>query len=288
MQLAPDGTGSANGAAFFIQALNRYQSRRDRVPADRETTPQPYRSEPKIEMPELELMMHGAAQREIDFLLPSQTGRPLVFRGGHGRAPFPIGINNDPYTSRPFMQPMRLLALVALKESGRRARANHPQQALSIQQAVLKLGEALVRHPGSLLDIGLGIEIQHLAVSYMQNGAAKHGPNHQKLLRQFEETLNTLGEAVGEKYAAMDSMARAAEIAEKDPSPVWRIAAVFAAGIRCATDEVTGAELASARRVIETALRDTNPDVRKAALHMRGALLAEERGAGISRRSITR
>lgn len=267
--VAKPAPGAQNAATFYVAALNSYSVRRAPYLRDRKLNP--FANEPPISPAELQAILTGASQRECDFYADA-GGRPLFqfAVNAEGKAwPFTVGV--DPFEVRPYVPLMRLVAQSALNEGKRLERAKQLPSAEAIYQAVVRWGSHLRQHPGSFMDLQLGLEIELKGLHYLdQFYLITHNPARRGACWKYGDSVNRLQAAIRRKYAQLDNPEAARVIAQNDSERVWRVEALTALKAELSFHKPGWLEERRLSGVIEGARNDRDAYVREAAGKLAG------------------
>src|SRR5262249_12286318 len=123
----------------------------------------------------------------------------------------------------------RVIAMAALKWGKHREEIGEAGDAQWAYESVAWLGIHLRDHPGSQLDIELGLEIEQVALHYLEALYSSRG-KHDRLGKggEYASTVNRLVHAVRHKDAQLENVEVALEVLKEDDEPVWRIEAATA------------------------------------------------------------
>src|SRR5207237_2124369 len=96
-------------------------------------------------------------------------------------------------------------------------------------QITARLGIHLRDHPGSLMDIELGLDIEQTALHYLESlySSRKDTDRLHKVVN-YASAVSRLLRAVRDKYAQLDNVEAAVEVLNRDEEPVWRVEAATA------------------------------------------------------------
>jgi hypothetical protein len=256
--------GAKNAASFYVIALNSYSARRAPYLHDRKLNP--FANEPPISPAELLAILVGSSQKDCDFYAEGTGSPQLQFVvDSKGKAwPFTVGV--DPFEARPYVPLMRLVAQAALNEGKRLERAKQLAPAEAIYQAVMRWGSHLRQHPGSFMDLQLGLEIELKGLHYLdQFYLITHNPTRRGMVWRYGDSVNRLQEAIRHKYALLDNPEAARIIAQNDTERVWRIEAVTALKAAISFHQVAWLEERHIAGVLAAAKTDQDRYVREAA-----------------------
>lgn len=250
--------GSRNAAILYAKALNSYTRRLE--PAQRRAARDGVVHEPSISQPELDALLRGARCPDCDFYGADR----IVFQRSPGERPWVFSVAADPFEFRPYPVPIRRLAQAALNEGQRRIEARRFAEARRIFDAVAAFGAHLRRHPGSLVDLQVGLDIQRRAMHYLQALDQRTGRSADRRAHAAKDAeLRAEQDAFLAKYASLDEVGRAADVLLGDREPVWRIAAATALTLALHTRRLTPTEAERIRRSLRAAAADPDPNVRR-------------------------
>ncbi len=225
--ILPKPSQNGNAAFYYVLALNSFSKRREPYLLRRDLSP--IAEEPPISADDLHLLASSAKQESSD-LYEVKNGEPrFVFYIMPGSKKWAFTPAADPFEQRPYIAPIRVLALAALKWGKHREEIGEAGDAQWAYENVSWLGIHLRDHPGSLNDIELGLEIEQVALHYLEAFYSSRG-KHDKLVMvvEYASSVNRLLHAVRRKYAQLENVEVALDVLRSDSESVWRIEAATA------------------------------------------------------------
>lgn len=266
----PPEPGGENAAPYYLAALNSYNARR--LPYLKNRKLNPFANEPSINAAELAAVQMGARQRECDFYAtvdgnPTKPRFTLILQPS-GRE-WPFDIVEDPYALRPYVSVIRLVAQALLNEGKRQERAHHLPEAERAFQTITRFGEHLRQHPGSLMDLQIGLELEMKGLHYLDayyrltNNSTKRGQ-----CWKYGDAVNRLLAEVVHKYTLLGNPEAAKQIVLHDRERVWRIVAAAALRAMQLYGGIGWLEGRSIHRTLAAAQKDNERAVRRAVLFL--------------------
>lgn len=225
--ILPKPSQNGNAAFYYVLALNSFNKRREPYLLRRNLSP--IAEEPPISADDLHLLASSAKQESSD-LYEVKNGEPrFVFYIVPGSKKWAFTPAEDPFEQRPYIASIRVMALAALKWGKHREEIGEPGDAQWAYENTAWLGIHLRDHPGSLNDIELGLEIEQVALHYLEAFYSTRG-KHDKLVKvvEYASSVSRLLHAVRHKYAQLENVEVAMEVLASDSEPVWRIEAATA------------------------------------------------------------
>lgn len=252
-----------NAALCYADALCSYMARREH--AARRPDLAGIVHEPPIAPRELNALLRGAQRPDCDFY----GGDRIVLQGRPGDKPWVFVFAGDPFEFRPYAVPVRRLAQAALNEGERRVNSGRPDEARRIFGAVAAFGAHIRRHPGSLIDVQVGLDVERRALHYLLALDNRLGRKTAwRTHARQDAALRAEQDAFVDRYASLDDIGNAIDALLGDPEPVWRVAAAAALTTALHTRTLSGGERAQIRAAMDLAAFDPDPDVRRAVFHM--------------------
>jgi hypothetical protein len=249
---------SANAAGFYAQALNSWNARTG--PYLKKRALDPFVVEPMPNPAELHLMRAGAACQDCDFY-----SKRLTYFVYPGKKPWPFEPAVDPFAMRPYTGTMRLLAQGVLNMGKKRERAGKQAEATQDYQMVVRFGWHLRQHPGSILDVQLGLEMEQKGLHYLDvhYGLTKQ-TSQRRAVWKYGDSLKRLSDAMERKFTQLGNPEAAMVILRRDAEPVWRVQAAAALKLALDVNRYGWLEQRDIRRALEAARHDTDRSVRQA------------------------
>lgn len=257
----PAANRPVNAAPFYAAALNSYNARR--LPYLKNRKLNPFANEPALTHDELAEMLSAATCRDCDFYAPGRNGSPLAFVRQPGSKPWPFQYATDPYAQRPYVGIVRLVAQGALDAGKKRERGGLYPEAEPLYDAVARFGWHLTQHPGSILDVQLGIELQQKGLHYLDRFyALTHKPLKQRACWRYGDALKELQARISHKYAQLGNVEAARTILRSDSEVAWRIEAATALRDALAHERLSWFARRSIVDTLTAERQDADPRVR--------------------------
>jgi hypothetical protein len=262
--VAGPATGTGNAAWFYVQALNSWNARRQPWLLNRKLNP--FADEPMPNPAEIHLMRAGAAQRNCDFYVRAGDRTAFTFITYPRAKPWPFEPASDPYAMRPYINIMRLVAQGVLNAGKKLERAGNQAEAERDYQTVVRFGDHLRQHPGSILDVQLSLELEQKGLHYIDvhYGLTKQALK-QRALWKYGDSLKRVASAIERKYTQLGNPEAAMVILQRDSEIWWRVQAATALRIALDTDRYGWLEQRDIRSALAAARQDSDRTVRLAA-----------------------